>query len=180
MAAIVGQFKAFTRKSDGVKTMIEVGACIDSSLTIVQPQLARENIELQVNRGHGRLYVLGDGIRLEQVLVNLITNAIQALADCDDKHIWLTLEADNDFIHLGLRDSGTGIGNSEISQLFEPFYTTKEGHGLGLGLSISRRIVESMAGHLNVSNHPSGGAEFTLSLPRYLPGRHTEEQGSHG
>jgi len=83
-----------------------------------------------------------------------------------EKWIEISIERLDSRLNISFRDHGPGIPQSELGKVFEPFYTTKKaGQGLGLGLSISYRIIESMGGHLSVSNHPMGGAVFTINLP---------------
>ena len=109
---------------------------------------------------------MGDTVRLEQVLVNLISNALQAMENQPLPKIDIELEQHEDHLAMKVRDYGPGIKDDELGRVFEPFYTTKSaGQGLGLGLSISHRIIESMGGELKVDNHPNGGAEFTICLP---------------
>ena len=110
--------------------------------------------------------MLGDMLRLEQVVVNLISNALQAMEGCAEKWIEISIDRHQDRLSLCFRDHGPGIPQSELGKVFEPFYTTKKaGQGLGLGLSISYRIIETMDGQLSVANHPLGGAVFTINLP---------------
>ena len=88
------------------------------------------------------------------------------MEDQEDKWIEVSLEQRSDRLLISFRDHGPGIPETELGKVFEPFYTTKKaGQGLGLGLSISHRIVESMEGTLSVANHPYGGAVFTIDLP---------------
>jgi two-component system C4-dicarboxylate transport sensor histidine kinase DctB len=98
--------------------------------------------------------------------VNLISNALQAMEELREPQVDIQLEQGRETLKMMVRDYGPGIPEEDISRVFEPFYTTKSaGQGLGLGLSISHRIIESMGGQMYVSNHLEGGAVFTLCLP---------------
>jgi two-component system C4-dicarboxylate transport sensor histidine kinase DctB len=113
------------------------------------------------------LFVLADMVRLEQLLVNLIGNAQQALEGCAMRRIELRAAADHDAVTLTVRDTGPGIAPEHLDQVFDPFFSTKEiGQGLGLGLSISYRIIDGFGGSVRAANHPDGGALFTVRLPR--------------
>lgn len=120
--------------------------------------------------------VLINTIQLEQVLVNLLTNAIEAVKDQEDKSVWLSVELDrngeNILIHID--DNGPGIGQQTLHELCEPFLTTKK-NGLGLGLSISQQILKGMNGHLTALNRDQGGARFSLSLPVISPNAEQSE-----
>ncbi len=106
-------------------------------------------------------------VRLEQVAVNLLSNAMQAMEEQADGRVEISCEVSDDLVILSFRDSGPGIDADDLDKVFEPFYTTKKvGQGLGLGLSISHRIVDSLGGRLTASNHPQGGAIFSMELKR--------------
>ena len=110
-------------------------------------------------------YLRANMVQLEQVLVNLIGNAIHAVESSDRRRIVLSAISDDDRAQISIHDSGPGIAGEHIGRIFDPFFTTKKrGLGLGLGLSISQRIVEGMNGSLSARNHPDGGAEFTLEM----------------
>jgi len=110
--------------------------------------------------------VLGDAVRIEQVLVNLLRNALDAVEDAPVKQVQVLLEIDGDHALLRIRDSGAGISDEVAPHLFEPFFTTKaSSRGLGLGLAISSSIVQAMNGQLSAHNHEQGGAEFVVRLP---------------
>jgi two-component system C4-dicarboxylate transport sensor histidine kinase DctB len=106
-------------------------------------------------------------VRLEQVLVNLIGNAQQALEGCTTRRIELHAGAGETEVTFSIRDTGPGIAPEHLDQVFDPFFSTKEvGQGLGLGLSISYRIIDGFGGSVRATNHPEGGAQFTVRLPR--------------
>jgi two-component system C4-dicarboxylate transport sensor histidine kinase DctB len=105
-----------------------------------------------------------DIIQLEQVLVNLINNAIHAIGSHTPGKISIMTKQSNELIMIHVDDTGPGIDEQKLEMIFEPFYTTRES-GLGLGLSISARIIDSMNGKLTAENLTKGGARFTIALP---------------
>jgi two-component system C4-dicarboxylate transport sensor histidine kinase DctB len=107
---------------------------------------------------------MADPVRLEQVLVNLIANAMNAMEQQVERWVDINIECGYDRLRLTIRDNGPGISDEHLKRIFDPFFTTKES-GLGLGLSISQHIVESMGGTLMAGNSEQGGALFTLELP---------------
>jgi C4-dicarboxylate-specific signal transduction histidine kinase len=111
--------------------------------------------------------VFGDQYQIEQVLVNLITNASDAIEETgNDGVLTISTEYKNNTVITYVRDSGPGIPINSQEKIFTPFFTTKPiGKGTGLGLSISRNIIKDHKGDLLVTNHPDGGAQFTIVLP---------------
>ncbi|QLE86015.1 sensor histidine kinase [Shewanella sp. Scap07] len=165
LAAIVAQFKSFTRKSHGQDSAIDLHQCIKDSLTIVQPEIDKQGVALQLSLSHDKLEIWGDSIRLQQVLVNLMSNAISAMNHSPSKRLHIATQSDQP-LRVIISDSGTGIQENKIERIFDPYYTSSS-HGLGLGLSISQRIIEAMNGKISVQNAPTHGAIFTITLPAY-------------
>lgn len=165
MALLIKQFKVFARKSEGPPASLDIRPAIDAALNIVMAQQVPVSVGFNWDRPTEPVICHGDLIRLEQVMVNLITNAVQAVADVDSPTIEIEVSAANDLVIIEVSDNGPGLP-ADSEQLFEPFYTTKSiSHGLGLGLSISRQIVEALGGRLTGRNRTDGsGAEFRLSL----------------
>lgn len=165
MAKIIHPLKEFARVSSGSPEPVCLKSVRDGAMSILYGRLDRQSVSVHWPRGLEHVYVLGDILRLEQVLVNLIGNAMQALEGQSEGRIDIGLQCSNAAVQLSVRDNGPGISPEYLEHLFEPFFTTKKaGQGLGLGLSISHRIVESLGGRLLASNHPAGGACFTLVL----------------
>jgi len=166
MARIIHPLKEFSRKSSGRPMPVSLQAVKDGAMSIMYGRLGQQGVQIQWPANLSRVHVMGDMLRLEQVLVNLLANALQAMEQSADKRIEVSLEQRGDRVRLSLRDTGPGIKADNPQQVFEPFYTTKQsGQGLGLGLSISHRIIENLGGRLSAANHPEGGAVFTLELP---------------
>ncbi len=165
MAKIIHPLKEFSRQSSDQPGPTSLKAVRDGAMSIMYGRLDKSGVELNWP-DLSDIYVLGDTLRLEQVLVNLLSNALQAMEQSPVKRIDITLEQTDGRVLLKLRDTGPGIAADDAQRVFEPFYTTKQrGQGLGLGLSISHRIMENLGGRLSAENHPEGGALFTLELP---------------
>lgn len=164
MAAISSQLKAFARKSDGVMSVISLQPVLLASYELVKPQLKASQVTLQLQLPKNSILVKAEPIQLEQILVNLFSNAIQAMHESEIKHIYVSLSTSEKNVLVEVVDTGPGIEESVIGQLFEPFFTTKES-GLGLGLSISQQIINSMQGRLWAENTLESGAKFSISLP---------------
>lgn len=167
LADIVGQFKSFTRKSQGTDSATDLNHCIKQALTIVQPEIDKQGIELDVRLPKGQYQVWGDKVRLQQVFVNIMSNAIVAMQQSAKRRLIIRVIAEEKFC-ISIQDSGPGVRESQMEKIFKPYFTTNERHGLGLGLSISQRIIESMQGQINVANAENGGAIFQIILPIYL------------
>ncbi|ABC27237.1 Signal transduction histidine kinase regulating C4-dicarboxylate transport system [Hahella chejuensis KCTC 2396] len=166
MASIIGQLKIFARKEANVSGPVHVNSCIDAALKITEPELRRAHVNWRVDAAADDIYVQGDMVRLEQVLINLITNALHAMSGSQEKQLRIQCLNLEDKVRIQVRDTGSGIPEHVMQHIFEPFYTTKNrGQGLGLGLSISYRIIESMKGELRAANNEEGGALFMIELP---------------
>ncbi|RPA63706.1 sensor histidine kinase [Shewanella frigidimarina] len=167
LADIIGQFKSFTRKSQGKDNATEINQSIEQALTIVQPEMDKQGVKLSLKLLTGKCQIWGDNVRLQQVLVNLISNAIVAMQQSTERQLQIEVYCDSK-VNISIQDSGPGVRESQMNKIFEPYYTTSERQGLGLGLSISQRIIESMQGSITVENAIPGGAIFHIILPLYL------------
>ncbi len=163
MAQISGQLKVFSRKTSGQRIRVSLRACLDGAERILRTRIEQAGARLQIDLPPEDLYVAADMVQLEQVLVNLIGNACDALAGRDDRSIRVAGRQIGDKVRLQVHDTGPGIPRDHLNRVFDPFFTTTES-GLGLGLSISHTIVRRLGGTLDVDNAPAGGAVFTLML----------------
>lgn len=169
MAKISSQLKSFTRKSDSNDVhLMELTPIVISAKELVAPQIKSYRVELTVNVDNLNVRAEINAIQVEQVLINLLTNAAQAVADLPERQVQLSSAQFGEFVDIYIDDNGPGIDSKQAHQLFEPFYTTKK-NGLGLGLSISQQIIQAMHGQLSVSQSPLGGARFTMRLPVARP-----------
>lgn len=167
MAEMTRQFKIFARKPDGRPSQVDFRVTIDAALKIMQSQERTKTIAFHWERPDQPVMVHGDLIRVEQVLVNLIANASQAVESVANPRIDIVLEDLGDRVCCRVLDNGPGLP-ANTDQLFEPFFTTKSmKQGLGLGLSISRQIADALDGQLTGQNRTgSSGAEFKLTLKK--------------
>ncbi|WP_043532671.1 sensor histidine kinase [Litchfieldella xinjiangensis] len=166
MAAISAQLKQFSRKSGDSLTAVSVPACFDYALRLYQARLSDAGVEVKRHWPAHDVWVRADLVRLEQVMVNLIGNALQAMADTPAPKLTLSISPQPKEVRIAVADNGPGIAPEHLKRVFEPFFTTKSsGSGLGLGLSISSRIVDDLGGRLEVDNLPERGARFTIILP---------------
>ncbi|AVH30805.1 sensor histidine kinase [Vibrio fluvialis] len=165
MAKISEQLKSFARKSSSdEKADVQLYPIVVYAKELMQPQFKSHYIDLNIQTPLEPVWASVNPIQLEQVLINLLTNAMQALDGQESRKVAMTLLSDSDGTLIHVDDNGPGIGQDKMAHLFEPFFTTKQ-NGLGLGLSISQQIIQSMNGDLTASVSPLGGARFTIHLP---------------
>ena len=165
MAALTGHLKTFARKSpSGLRERLDLATVVDQSLQLLDARLRDEQVSLVLHLTRPA-WVRGDAIRLEQVLINLLRNALDAMQGKACKRLEIRLEADEQLWRLSVSDNGGGIAEEHVGQVFDPFFTTKPvGDGLGLGLAVSFAIVHESGGRLSVE-HGDHGAVFSLTLP---------------
>lgn len=165
MGRIITPLKTFARKSPAIPAPTDLAHAVGAALFLLDQRLAKADITVTNHCEAGRDIAWCDQNRLEQVLINLIRNAADAMADAEHRELLIEARPDEaGHIELSIADSGSGL--PENGQLFEPFFTTKPaGEGLGLGLAISRDIVREFGGDLRAENRPEGGARFILQLP---------------
>lgn len=169
MGRIIKNLRAFARKETEPLVPFDINEVVTTSIALLMQRLNEAGIELERSGNDGPVVVLAGKVRLQQVIVNLVTNAIDALADRPIRKISIDLSV-QDTVRVTVKDTGTGLVDAD--RVFEPFYTTKDigtSKGLGLGLSISYGIIGSFAGKLTAQNAPEGGALFTIVLPTYKP-----------
>jgi two-component system, NtrC family, C4-dicarboxylate transport sensor histidine kinase DctB len=163
MAAIARHLRQVASKPDGRLQDIALGAALDGARAVAAARLL--GVQVSVDISDDLPAVRGGPVRLQQVLVNLLSNAADAMADSADKRIEVVGRQLGDRVLLTMRDHGPGVPASLADRIFDPFFTTKGvGSGLGLGLSISYNIMQDFGGNLRVKNDPAGGAVFTLDL----------------
>ena len=169
MGEITKQLKSFARKNTESFVPLNFNDAILEAMSIMEPQLKQSGIKIDTNIPSEPVLIVGDQQRLEQVVINLIRNAIDALDDTELPSITISLYKNNS-VRFSIRDNGKGINNLE--KLFEPFQTSKDpGKGLGLGLAISSNIISELGGSLSGENLTPTGAEFTIKLPLFDPSR---------
>ncbi len=161
MGKISSQLKQFARKSSEPVEPVRVGPVIQTAIDLVTPRYRKTGIRIRNDCAQPGPLALAEIIPLEQVLINLVNNAVEALPDAGE--IVIRCERQQEWVLIHVDDNGSGLDEQALEHIFDPFYTTKK-TGLGLGLSISARIMDSMGGHLSAGNRPDGGARFTISL----------------
>jgi two-component system C4-dicarboxylate transport sensor histidine kinase DctB len=163
MGAITRQLKSYARKSGDQLTPVNMGDALASALSMMEPQLKQRRIRITRALPDAPVMVMGDRIRIEQVMINLLRNAMDATQTVAEPEIDIILAA-GETATLTVRDNGEGV--KDLDKLFEPFFTTKKpGEGVGLGLAISSGIVNDLGGRLTARNASDGGAVFEVQLP---------------
>ena len=163
MGAITRQLKSSARKGSDAFSPVNLGEALASALSMMEPQLRQRHVKITQILPEEPVVVMGDRMRIEQVMVNLLRNALDATKSVAEPDVEIILAA-GDTAVLTVRDNGHGI--EDIENLFEPFYTTKQpGDGVGLGLAISSGIVNDHGGRLTARNGQYGGAVFEMQLP---------------
>lgn len=163
MGAITRQLKSYARKAGDTLMPVNMGDSLASALSMMEPQLRQRHVRITRTLPDHEVLVMGDRVRIEQVMINLLRNALDATKSVDDPSVEVLLAA-GETATLSVRDNGHGI--EDLDALFEPFYTTKQpGDGVGLGLAISSGIVTDLGGRLTARNGQSGGAVFEMQLP---------------
>ncbi len=165
MGAIISQLKGFARKDEAIGP-VDLARAAHSSAFLLESECKRRNAVLDIRDGGAPLLVTGDMVRIEQVLINLLRNALDAVEGSEQPRVTVELLREGSEGVARISDNGPGIPQEAAAHLFEPFFTTKPaGQGLGLGLAISSSIVQAMNGRLSARNLEGGGAQFELRLP---------------
>ncbi|MFN3661916.1 ATP-binding protein [Yoonia sp.] len=173
MGAITRQLKSYARKGSDAFEPVDTRAAVSSALAMMEPQLKTRAVNIIRTFPNEPVMILGDRLRLEQVIINLLRNALDATKTSPDPTIEILLAA-GDLVSLQIHDNGEGI--EDLDELFTPFYTTKQpGDGVGLGLAISSGIVNDLGGRLTARNAANGGAIFEVQLPALKQSRAAAE-----
>jgi two-component system C4-dicarboxylate transport sensor histidine kinase DctB len=163
MGGITRQLKSYAHKGDLELELIDLRASVRAALALMAPQLTKMPVAISTTMPSERVLVRADPIRIEQILVNLLRNALDAVRGESDRQVKILL-VQGETILLSVEDNGPGLRDPD--KLFEPFYTTKKaGEGLGLGLAISAGFAAEIGGRLVARNAADGGAIFELVLP---------------
>ena len=164
-AEIVTRIRGFLKKKASQQDTLQIADIIDDAALLVERELSKDNTTLVIETEPDLPPIRGDRIQLQQVLVNLLINAGQAMSEQRGPRI-VTLRAHiaGDSLTITMKDTGPGVATSDLPRLFEPFFTTKQG-GMGMGLAICRTMVEAHDGQLSAESPPGSGATFRLTLP---------------
>jgi PAS domain S-box-containing protein len=166
---VIQHVRALVNKNVGQKTPLDINEVVNDVITLLHYELASHRISLRMELAPALCPVLGDRIQLQQVILNLVINGIEAMQPVTDRRRELVIRTHQDEagqILIEIRDCGTGLAAGNASRLFEAFFTTKS-DGMGMGLSICRSIVESHGGRLSAFRNGGPGATFQFSLPMH-------------
>lgn len=171
MGKITSQLRNFARKRSSNRPPVpaQVNMAVANALFLLQDRLRVDAVSFEQHGLAQEVFVLCDQVRLEQVLINLLRNAMDAVKGTASPRVWLTVAAADAQVQIAVCDNGPGIAADTMPRLFEPFFSTKEGDGLGLGLAISLSIIREAQGNLRADNAAQGGAVFEITLPQAVP-----------
>lgn len=165
VARIAASLRSFARQTPGERGAVDLNAVVEETLLLMQKPLAADDIRIFTTLAGGLPPVHGDANALHQVLMNLVTNAREAMAGGGEVHVETSVMAERPgWIRLTIADTGPGIPPETVSRIFDPFFTTKS-TGTGLGLSVTYGIIEDHGGRVEVRSPPGGGTTFILSFP---------------
>ena len=166
-AKVINRIRALSKKNAPELVLLDINDVINDAVRLTDREIVDNRISLRLALAAALPFVLADRVQLQQVLINLVINAVQALAEVADGTRNLTIRSERhqpDQVLISVEDSGPGIAAENANRLFDPFYTTKS-NGTGMGLSISRSIVEAHGGRIRASSRSGGGATFQFTLP---------------
>jgi PAS domain S-box-containing protein len=166
---VIARIRALTKRAAMPKAQIDLNETIREVLLLVGDETKKNGIVVRTRFAEDLSPVFGDRVQLQQVLLNLVMNAIEAMSSVEDRSRHLVITTSNTepgLVQITVEDSGTGLDPNTMSRIFDPFYTTKSG-GMGMGLSISRSILQSHSGRLWASPNHGAGTSFHLTLPKY-------------
>lgn len=168
MGKLIGHLKNFARKPKLTVSVVDLEAVFTAVETIVTSKLNNHNATLSIELGDKPHFVKGGLVRLQQVFVNLISNALDAMQGVDEPKIEVSVKSiQNGMVSIAFRDYGSGVDDEIVDKIFDPFFTTKDvNEGLGLGLSISYNIIQDFGGELEFEEHKDGGMIFTVNLQK--------------
>ncbi len=165
---VIRRMRGLLQKHELVSHAVDLNEVAQETVAIVQPDARSREIQLEMELADGVRPILGDRVHLQQVLLNVLMNAVDAVAamPTERRRVRVRTSQSDGEVRLAVADTGTGISAEKISEIFEPFYTTKrEGSGMGMGLAIARGIVEAHAGRMAAQNNADGGATVWFSVP---------------
>ena len=166
-AEIIRGVRNFVRKQDTKWKRIDINRVVTEAIKLTSAEARRKRMRITIEKTRNNFPVMGNSTQLEQVTINLIRNAFDAMEELDEKERVLVLQTalkDRNHVELRVQDNGIGLAPEIAPHILEPFVTTKQ-NGLGMGLSICRTIVEAHGGHLWTSSNPDRGTTFHVSLP---------------
>jgi C4-dicarboxylate-specific signal transduction histidine kinase len=167
-AQVIARLRALFSRKEPASEPVDLNEATREVVALTMGELQRHRVLLRMELAGDLPMVIGDRVQLQQVVLNLVLNASEAMSDIDDRPRELVLRSaadGQDRVRLDVQDAGVGISAETVPRMFDAFYTTKSG-GMGIGLSISRSIIESHHGHLVAKPNDGPGATFSFSIPR--------------
>jgi C4-dicarboxylate-specific signal transduction histidine kinase len=164
---VIVRIRSLINKATPEKARVQINGTIEETIALAEGQASRNNVTLVTDLSTGLPEVVGDRIQLQQVILNLVMNGIEAMTSVNDRERRLLVRSqrlDPGKVCVSVRDSGIGVSPDVMGRLFEPFFTTRS-QGMGMGLPISRSIIEAHGGRLWAESAPSHGAVFQFTLP---------------
>ncbi len=163
--AVLSRVRALFKKEPPTKDWVDLGDLIHEMTVFLREETMRRHIDMHLEVTSGMRKIWADRVQLQQVILNLMTNALDAMAESAGAgEMTIVARSDRSSVHVRVEDTGPGIDPENADKIFNPFFTTKQ-HGVGLGLAISRSIIEAHEGQLWASPRPRGGTIFEISLP---------------
>ncbi|MGH8525114.1 MAG: sensor histidine kinase, partial [Gammaproteobacteria bacterium] len=172
---VIAHIRALTTKAGMPSEKVDLNETIDEVLALVGDEAKKRSVAIRTQFADDLSPISGDRVQAQQVVLNLVMNGVEAMSSVDERTrelVITTRNVDADQVQVSVEDSGVGLDPNAISKIFDPFYTTKP-TGMGMGLSISRSIVQNHGGRLWATANDSKGTTFHFSLPKY------HEEGSH-
>jgi C4-dicarboxylate-specific signal transduction histidine kinase len=164
---VIARIRALISKATPEKSRLQINQVIEQTAALAEGQASRNNVTVELKLSLDLPQVLGDSIQLQQVILNLLMNGIEAMTNVTDRAKTLVIRSESQSggqIRVSVQDSGIGVSADVMGRLFEPFFTTRS-KGMGMGLPISRSIIEAHGGRLWAESNGSGGAVFQFTLP---------------
>lgn len=161
---IVKALRALAKQAPVNLSPTNIDDIIREVLTLMSSEIEAKRVHMTLRLETGAQQIFGDPVQLQQLVLNLITNAVEAMEAWDAKHVLVTSALEDGAVVVQIRDTGPGLSQQAVDQIFDPFYTTKP-DGMGMGLAISRSIIEAHGGNLDAIVEPGGGTSFVFRLP---------------
>jgi C4-dicarboxylate-specific signal transduction histidine kinase len=164
---VIDRVRALVRKAPPRRECLDINEAVREVIALTQVEVQRNGVSLQTQLAHGLPLVTADRVQLQQVMTNLIVNAVEAIRGISDRPRELAIisgEGGADDVFIEVQDTGPGLDPANLDRLFQSFYTTKP-DGMGMGLAISRSIVEAHGGRLSAAPNQPHGAVFRVTLP---------------
>jgi C4-dicarboxylate-specific signal transduction histidine kinase len=182
MGVLTSRLRSFARRTGEERESIDLARSVENALALIDHHPGKGSMRIETRPPAEPVLVFANAVRIEQILVNLLSNAFDATRQVPEALAEIAWRRDGDFAALTVRDNGSGFEPGILEHIFAPFFTTKKGggSGLGLGLAISANIARAFGGALNAADAPNGGAIFTLTLPIAKAGPAEEASAAGG